>query len=186
VREAAVVPVVEEGGARLVAFVVAEPLEDLPGELRRFLAGRLPSYMVPAAFQPLGALPLTRSGKVDRRALLAALPDSAAGRAAAVEYVPPASPLEERLVEVFAEVLGLQAGRVGMRDNFFDLGGHSLSANRALAILADRWGIEIPLTTLFNATDLGDLADRIIERELEEAPDNLVEELLADLGKARA
>jgi amino acid adenylation domain-containing protein len=186
VREAAVIPVMEERGAHLVAFVVAEPLEDLPGELRRFLAGRLPSYMVPAAFVELDALPLTRSGKVDRRALLAALPDSAAGRATAVEYVPPASPLEERLAEVFAEVLGLPAGRVGMRDNFFDLGGHSLSATRALAILADRWGIEIPLSTLFNATDLGDLADRIIERELEEAPDNLVEELLADLGKARA
>jgi acyl carrier protein len=187
VREAVVVAVlaeVEEGTVRLGAFVVADPLPDLAVELRRFLSRTLPDYMVPSAFVPLDSLPLTRSGKVDRRALpaLSVLPDSVLARAAAAEFVPPSTPVEELLAEVFAEVLGIEKGRIGVHDNFFDLGGHSLLGNRVVVILYDRWGLEVPLRALFEATDLEDLANRIVETELLAAPDDVVDELLADLG----
>ncbi|HEX3532039.1 MAG TPA: amino acid adenylation domain-containing protein [Thermoanaerobaculia bacterium] len=186
VRASAVVAVEVSGGVRLIAFIAlhtAEPLADLAGELRRFLAGTLPAYMIPAAWVRLTALPLTPSGKVDRRSLpaLAALPDGALERAAAPEFVAPRTLLEEHLAEVFAEVLKIEPGRVGIHDNFFDLGGHSLLATVALAHLSSRWGLEIPLRTFFDAADLADLADRITEQEIQNAPDDLVAELLASL-----
>jgi amino acid adenylation domain-containing protein len=186
VRASAVVAVEISGGVRLIAFIAlhtAEPLADLAGELRRFLAGTLPAYMIPAGWVRLTALPLTPSGKVDRRSLpaLAALPDGALERAAAPQFVAPRTPLEEHLAEVFAEVLKIEPGRVGIHDNFFDLGGHSLLATVAIAHLNDRWGLEVPLRTLFDAADLVDLADRITEQEIQNAPDDLVAELLASL-----
>jgi acyl carrier protein len=95
--------------------------------------------------------------------------------------VAPRTPLEERLAEVFAQVLGIEAGRIGAHDNFFDLGGHSLLATMAVARLYDRWKIEVPLRTLFEAADLADFADRITERELLAASDGMVEELLDSL-----
>ncbi|HEX2642565.1 MAG TPA: non-ribosomal peptide synthetase, partial [Thermoanaerobaculia bacterium] len=179
VHEAAVAALTEDRTARLVAFVVADALPDLPAELRRHLSGTLPAYMVPSAFVALEALPLTRTGKVDRRAL-PALADGATGQATAAEYVPPGTPLEKALGEIFEEVLRIEKGRVGLRDNFFDLGGHSLLATRVMALLQDRTGIDLPMRTLFEATDLEDLAQRIIEEEVLDAPDDLLEELTAE------
>jgi acyl carrier protein len=120
--------------------------------------------MIPAAFVLLDRLPLTVNGKLDRRAL----PDPDPAAARAKEYLAPATPIEEHLAAACAEVLGLE--RVGMRDNFFDLGGHSLLATQLAARLRDRHGIEMPLQMVFDATDLRDLADR------------LVSQVLADIG----
>jgi amino acid adenylation domain-containing protein len=175
-------------GSRLAAYLVSRREDDsLFGDLQRHLRERLPEPMLPAAWVRLAALPLTPSGKVDRRALplLAALPDGALGRAAAPDYEAPRTPLEEQLAEIFAKVLSIESGRVGAHDNFFDLGGHSLLATAALALLKDRTGIEVPLRTLFEATDLADLAERITEDELLSAPDDLVQELLASLQGAQ-
>jgi amino acid adenylation domain-containing protein len=132
----------------------------LAPELRRFLEAALPDYMVPAAFVLLDALPLTVNGKVDRAALPAPEPTVAT----AEEWVPPATPLEERLARATAEVLGLE--RVGMRDNFFDLGGHSLLATQLVSRLTQGHGIQVTLQMVFDAKDLGELADRIVETEL--------------------
>jgi amino acid adenylation domain-containing protein len=175
-------------GSRLAVYLVSRREDDsLFGDLQRHLRERLPEPMLPAAWVRLAALPLTPSGKVDRRALplLAALPDGALGRAAAPDYEAPRTPLEEQLAEIFAKVLSIESGRVGAHDNFFDLGGHSLLATAALALLKDRTGIEVPLRTLFEATDLADLAERITEDELLSAPDDLVQELLASLQGAQ-
>jgi amino acid adenylation domain-containing protein len=111
------------GDKRLVAYVTpAEGVATAPDALRSHLAGRLPEYMVPAAFVILDALPLTTNGKLDKRALPA--PDRDALGSAG--FVAPRTVTEERIAAVWADVLGLE--RVGIEDGFFDVGGHSIRA----------------------------------------------------------
>ncbi len=148
-----------DGGAqdlRLVAYVVGGPGgAPAAGELRAALGRRLPEHMVPAVFVPLAALPLTPSGKVDRRAL----PD--AGPAAAAGYVAPRTPVEELLAQAWADVLGRE--RVGARDDFFALGGHSLLATQVVSRLRSLFGIELPLRRLFEAPVLERFAAAVQE-----------------------
>ncbi|WP_051450882.1 non-ribosomal peptide synthetase [Actinospica robiniae] len=114
----------QPGDRRLVAYCVPAGAEPVPaGELAEHCAGRLPGYMVPAAFVALPVLPLTVNGKLDRRALPA--PDRSALRADQ-HYLAPRTPVEERIAAVWAEVLGV--ARVGVTDGFFDLGGDSIRA----------------------------------------------------------
>ena len=122
--------------------------------LRAALAARLPDYMVPAAFVPLRALPLTPHGKVDRRAL----PQPGAGELASAEWVAPRGVVEEALARVWAETLGVE--RVGARDNYFALGGDSMRAIRALALARAR-GIPFSLPDLFRHQTVAELAERI-------------------------
>ncbi|HEY0514544.1 MAG TPA: amino acid adenylation domain-containing protein [Thermoanaerobaculia bacterium] len=171
VREAVVVPWETEGDRRLVAYVVPRPERPVAAELRRHLGASLPEPMVPALYVFLDRLPLTPSGKVDRRALPA--PDPADRQAR--EYLAPATPIEENLAAACAELLGLE--RVGMRDNFFDLGGHSLLATQLVTRLRDRYGLDVSLQTVFDASDLLDLADRIVGQFLTEAGDLSMEDL---------
>jgi amino acid adenylation domain-containing protein len=145
-------------------------------ELRRFLEAELPEYMVPSALVLLDALPLTPNGKVDRAALPA--PELAAEPAEG--WIAPATPLEALLARAVAEVLGLE--RVGMRDNFFDLGGHSLLATQLVSRLVQGHGVAVTLQMVFDAEDLGGLADRIVEAELASEMEGLsAEELRAML-----
>ena len=138
-------------------------------ELRRFLEAELPEAMVPAAFVLLAALPLTASGKVDRRAL----PAPERSLTPAGEQVAPATPLEELLTREVAGLLGLE--RVGMRDNFFALGGHSLLATQLVSRLTQEQGIEVTLRMVFDTADLGELADRIVEQEILSADAGLLD-----------
>jgi nonribosomal peptide synthetase DhbF len=129
------------GDKRLAGYVVAAAGAALdPVALRAAAARVLAGYMVPAAVVVLEALPLTASGKLDRRAL--PVPDYTAG---ATAFQAPASPGEQALCEIFAQVLGI--GRVGVEDSFFDLGGHSLLAAVLVAKLTERMGVKISLKT---------------------------------------
>ncbi|HKH47952.1 MAG TPA: amino acid adenylation domain-containing protein, partial [Thermoanaerobaculia bacterium] len=141
VREAVVLPLPDAaGGRRLVAWVAGRPASDL----RAWLQERLPGYMVPSAFVPLEALPLTPNGKVDRRALPA--PETARSAADSPAAM---STLEELLAGIWAEVLGIE--RVGLHDDFFALGGHSLVATQVMSRIRSVLGVELPLRRLFES-----------------------------------
>ncbi|MBB3101077.1 amino acid adenylation domain-containing protein, partial [Actinoplanes campanulatus] len=116
----------------LAAYLVADGETLSSGEVRSWLGGRLPAYMVPRSFVFLDALPLTPRAKVDRRAL----PDPESARAeVAREYVAPAGPVEELLAEIWCRVLGVD--RVGRHDNFFDLGGDSIRSIQVLGLVRE-------------------------------------------------
>ncbi|HEU0079734.1 MAG TPA: non-ribosomal peptide synthetase, partial [Longimicrobiaceae bacterium] len=146
------------GGRRLAAYAspAAGAEAPRPAELRAHLKERLPEYMIPASFTVLEALPLTSNGKVDRRAL----PDPELA-ADADAYVAPATPTEETLAAIWAEVLKLE--RVGARDEFFALGGHSLMATRVIARAREAFGVEVPLRAIFEAPTVAGLAARVDE-----------------------
>ncbi|HLL47807.1 MAG TPA: condensation domain-containing protein, partial [Longimicrobiaceae bacterium] len=158
VRDAAVVA--RDGAAgepRLVAYLAAAGGAPAAAELRAWLGERLPEYMVPSAFVALDALPLTSTGKLDRRALPE--PDPAAGDEARVA---PRTPTEELLAGIFADVLG--AARVGADTDFFAAGGHSLLATRVISRVREATGVELPLRALFEAPTVAALAARVDAR----------------------
>ncbi|MEU5646714.1 non-ribosomal peptide synthetase, partial [Streptomyces milbemycinicus] len=139
---------------QLVAYAVLAGGGDDPtaGELRRYVADRLPEYMVPSALVPMDRLPLTPNGKLDR----AALPDPEfTGEA----YRAPRTAKETRLAELFAEVLGLD--RVGIDDNFFMLGGHSLLATQLIGRIDAAFGIGLPIRVVFERPTVAELADHL-------------------------
>jgi amino acid adenylation domain-containing protein len=148
------------GEKRLVAYVVGDVEA---GVLREHLLRELPDYMVPAAFVTLDQLPLTPSGKLDRRALPA--PDFAS---AEVRYVAPRTPTEEVLAGIWAETLRLE--RVGVTESFFELGGHSLLATRVVSRLRQVFGVELPLRALFQGPTVAELAGRVEEIRRAGAP----------------
>ena len=143
-------------GPRLVAYVVAKDGAAVPAaaELRAHLRETLPEHMVPSVFVPMEALPLTGSGKVDRRAL-----PEPEGADAAAEYVAPRTQTEQVLAAVWGELLG--AARVGVADGFFDLGGHSLLATRLGSRVRGELGVEVPVRAVFEHPTLGAFADEV-------------------------
>ena len=153
-RDASAVP---DTDRRLVAYVVPK---ETPGprvsELRSYLQDRLPEYMWPSAYVLLDALPLTPSGKIDHRSLPA--PDPTRPELDKV-FVAPRTPVEIKLAEIWAQVLGLE--RVGIDDDFFELGGHSLLATQVISRVRDAFHIEIPLRSLFERPTVAALAERI-------------------------
>ena len=161
VKQAVVVAWKERSSdAALVAYVVSAVPENEAEHvhLRDYLRTKLPEYMVPSVFVNLESLPLTPNGKVDRKALPAPSQARADLRA---QYVAPRTPLEEELADVCAQVLGLSAEQVGVNDNFFDLGGHSLLGTRLVFLLREKYGLQaadLPLRALFENPTVANLA----------------------------
>jgi acyl carrier protein len=142
------------GDKRLVAYIVARAAKRPEiSALQDFLRERLPSYMVPPAFVVLEALPLNANGKVDRGALPA--PDWES----AIDYVAPRTELEELVADIFKDVLRVE--RIGVHDNFFGLGGHSLMATQVLLRIQRSLGLDIPLTAVFQGPSVAQLAVHI-------------------------
>nr|AYM54409.1 amino acid adenylation domain protein [Phaselicystis flava] len=153
----------DEAEQRLVAYVAGA---DGPSatELRQFLAGRLPGYMIPATYVALPALPRTSTGKVDR----AALPRPTGERPdLGSAFVAPQAGLEETIAGIWRAVLGLD--RVGVNDNFFDAGGHSLLVVELRNRLASACGVEVPIVEIFRHPTVAALA-RYLSASPEPAP----------------
>ncbi|MEL6494126.1 MAG: amino acid adenylation domain-containing protein [Cyanobacteria bacterium J06623_7] len=139
----------------LIAYVVptqeiVPPLE----ELRTFLKQTLPKYMLPGALVPIEAIPLTANGKVDRRALLAM---DIVRQTAAKDYVPPRNAIEQKLAKIWSDVLWLEQ-LVGIHDDFFDLGGHSLLSVRLIEEIERQFQRQLPVSVVFNLSTIAELA----------------------------
>lgn len=160
VREAVVV--VQEnhpGDKRLVAFLTANSNEPPAADkLRAILKSVLPEYMVPASFSFIDALPLTPNGKVDRKALR---DRQVAERDGAAVIVAPRNDVEERLAAIWREILSQDA--IGVNDNFFEIGGHSLLAVRVVSRLRETFKVEAPMMCLFEMPTIAELANALAE-----------------------
>jgi amino acid adenylation domain-containing protein len=134
--------------AAYVVYNVGIPTQETQSfilEIRQFLQGKLPEYMLPKAYTILESIPLTPNGKIDRRAL--PMPDSVTFDN--LNYVAPQTQVEKLLVEIWAKLLGKE--QVGIRDNFFELGGHSLLATQLVSRIRDAFKIDLPVRNLFEA-----------------------------------
>ncbi len=178
VKEAAVVALEKRpGDRRLAAYVVPNrcPAPTV-SELRRHLAEKIPDYMIPSTFTMLDALPLTPTGKVDRRAL----PDPGRERPELPHpYVGPRTPLEEMLAAMWAEVLDVE--RVGIRDDFQDLGGHSLAAMSLASRVRGRFHVDVSLRAFFGTPTVAGLATAIVQKLAERAEGGALTRTLEDL-----
>jgi amino acid adenylation domain-containing protein len=183
-------PAGEDGGGetRLVAYCVATapaapaaPAAPEITELRAHLRASLPEHMLPAAFVWLDALPLTPSGKLDRRALPAPEEVAPAG-GEETAYAPPRTRVERRLAEAWREVLRLD--RVGRTDDFFEMGGHSLLVTQLASRVRAAFAVELPMAAVFESPTLAGLATRI-EALLPEEEEEEREEAAPDLRPLR-
>lgn len=158
--EASVVVANEDdaGDKRLVAYVVlAESANGVTGSaLRTGLRKQLPDYMIPATFVRINALPVTSNGKVD----IAALPEAKNGNVLADEqYVAPESIVDQKLAAIIAPLLHVE--RVGLHDNFFFLGGHSLLGTQLISKISETFGVELSLLNLFDHPTLAEMSQEI-------------------------
>jgi amino acid adenylation domain-containing protein len=159
----------------LVAYLVLESQQS-PSleELRCHLQRKLPSHMVPAAFIVLDQFPMTAGGKPDRMGLL-----KMDGKflTPQEERIPPRTPVEQDLADIWSELLGVR--QLAVNDNFFDLGGHSLIATQIAARIRDLYGVDLSLRKFFEAPTIADLASAIVHVLAEEEPD--LERLLSQV-----
>jgi amino acid adenylation domain-containing protein len=150
-----------EGDKRLVGYVVPEdPLRISTPELREYLKGQLPEYMIPAAFVLLESLPLSANGKVNRKML----PAPNAGQVEKKQrYAAPRNELQRKLVSIWEGILNVRP--VGVNDKFFELGGHSLLSLRLMVQIKQNFGRLIPLDSLIKAETIEDLAALLQEKD---------------------
>jgi acyl-CoA synthetase (AMP-forming)/AMP-acid ligase II/acyl carrier protein len=148
----------QRGEKRLVAYVAADREALAISELRGFSRKKLPDHMVPAVFVILQQLPINPNGKIDRQLLSSLVYPEAESPGT---FVAPRTAVERELAAIWAEVFGLE--EVGVRDDFFDLGGHSLTAIRVINRIRDRLLVELPVRTVFDKPTIEDLALEITQ-----------------------
>ena len=179
IKELVVVPKkLPSGDTRLVAYLVArnKPAAPTVTELRHFLKEKLPESMIPAAFVVLDKLPLLPTGKVDRRAL----PDPGDRRPELdTPYVTPRTGIETELQRIWTEVLSI--GQIGIHDNFFDLGGHSLAATRVISQVIKKFQLDIPLQSLFQSPTITEMAAVITEHQGKKVGEKELDRILTEL-----
>ncbi|MGB7951261.1 MAG: phosphopantetheine-binding protein, partial [Candidatus Binatia bacterium] len=138
----------ESPAERLIAYFTVKTGCGLnSAALRDFAKAKLPNYMIPAIFLSIESMPLTPTGKVNRRALPE--PSAEDMMDPRIPYVAPRNATERMLCEIWSAVLGVK--RIGINDNFFDLGGHSLAATRVMSRVSKEMRVELPIRSLFEA-----------------------------------
>jgi acyl carrier protein len=177
VEVAVVVREDQPGEKRLVAYYVSAGRTPTTTELRSFLKDRMPDYMIPGLFVQVEAMPVTPSGKLDRRALPS--PQSVRPDLETF-YVAPRTPIEQMLVGIWKEILSVE--KVSVEDHFFDLGGHSLLAAQLVSRVREAFQVEIPLRWFFvGEPTVAGLAQVIEEFQIEEAEADELASALAEL-----
>ncbi len=178
IREVVVVPQKGPSGEnRLIAYVVpaVNPAPTV-SSLRKTLAAKLPDHMIPASYVFMDRFPLLPFGKVNRRALP---PADNSRPELDTPYEPPNSATQERLVELFCQVLKLD--QVGVKDNFFDLGGDSLLATQLTARIHTAFQIDIPVACVFDFPTVSGLADQVFQRQVNSLAADEIDQLLVEL-----
>ncbi len=172
----AVVPYDDKSGEKRLAAYFVSMNQPATEELREFLLQRLPNYMVPSAFIPLTSLPLTPNGKVDLRSL----PSPEENQAKAERrYIAPSNPTEEQLVNIWSEVLKIEA--VSVEDNFFELGGHSLLATQIISRIRNGFRVQMPLHSFLETPTIIGLAEKISQCPPAESEEEEMARLLQEL-----
>lgn len=143
------------GEKELTAYIVSDNKEALQG-LRSYVLKYLPQYMVPAKYVRIEKLPLTPNGKLDRKSLASL---HTGPLSSGVAYVAARNEVEEKLVSIWQEILGID--KIGIKDDFFDLGGHSIRATKVLSKVNKEFDVEISIKNLFNAPTIENLASQI-------------------------
>ena len=168
---------------RIVGYVVPHPGNTIEvGDLNEYLSSQLPAYMIPAAIVVLEKLPLTPSGKLDRRSL----PEPDLLLSADVrDYTAPRDPVEQELAVLWCEVLGIEwtegDSPIGIFDNFFEIGGHSLLATQIISRVREKYQIDLPVRKVFETPTIAGLAQIIAESLVGTEEDEELEEMLAEL-----
>jgi len=145
---------------QLCAFIIPGRNFAVP-ELKAYLAGKLPGYMIPSYFKRIEKLPLTPNGKVDRKALAAST--AASDLETGVDYIPPKSEIEKTIAGIWKELLGLE--KVSVHDNFFDIGGNSLTIIRLNSRLKKAFKKDIPIASVFNYPTIASMATHLSKEE---------------------
>jgi len=162
VKEAIVMVRKDNNDKYLCAYIVAKPGEINPiveSQLREYLSDRLPDYMVPSYFTQLDSIPLNPNGKVDRKALPE--PEMKTGE----NYIAPRNELEEKLVDLWSEILNVEKEKISINDNFFHLGGHSLKVTILAARIHKELKVDVPLSEIFKTSHIRGLAAFIKKAE---------------------
>ncbi len=165
------------GDQRLVAYLVLESDISLSvEELRSFLQAKIPDYMIPSAFLLLQTLPLTANGKIDRKALPA--PEKI-NTDIEQSFVPPRNSLEEQIAQIWTELLGLE--KVGIHNNFFTLGGHSLLVTQLISRIVDELGVELLIQDVFTNPTIAGLSEFVTQKLTEQVDEEMLTRSLAEL-----
>ncbi len=160
---------ISQSEKRLVAYVVSQPEQSLTViDVRHHLQACLPDYMLPTAFVLLEALPLTPNGKIDRQAFPA--PEWGGSTES---YLAPRTPTERILVDLWADVLGIEPQHIGIHDNFFALGGHSLLATQVVSQISIALQAHVPLRIIFEMPTVADLALHLDKKRAESGSDDI-------------
>ncbi len=175
VKQVVIVPEDSPAGEKILAAYVVPTKPLTSTELRAFLREQLPDYMVPSRMLMLEALPLNRNGKVDLPLLSALKEDDSA----ASECIGPRNATEERLAEIWAEVL--QKERISVRDDFFELGGHSLLAIQIISRIRNAFRVQLPLFSFLESPTIADVALKIAECPVTETEEEEMQRLLREL-----
>jgi amino acid adenylation domain-containing protein len=172
----------QPGDKRLTAYYVPRP-QAAPGpmDLRRHLKNTLPEHMIPSAFVPLEALPLSPNGKIDTRALPA--PSLEDWQAQAGTFTAPRNEVEQTLVEIWEDVLDVP--RVGIFDNFFEIGGHSLLATQIASRIRETFQAEVSLQHLFEAPTVAELAAHLVQSEVGQADPEMLAQFIENMDSFR-
>jgi amino acid adenylation domain-containing protein len=179
IREAAVVLWQGDREPRLIGYVVPERKTPSAGELRSYLQAKLSTVMVPPVFVSLPELPRTANGKVEHRAL----PEPSESELPSVrERVAPRSDLEELLTEIWAQVLDLEVEALGVHDNFFEIGGHSLKAMQVISQIRQKLELELPVRSVFTAPTVAEFAVAVVAHLAQEAGDEALIETIAEVN----